>query len=53
MKSCIHFIRHGLTEGNTKKWFYGWADVPLLAEGIAALEELKKEGLYPENLWEE
>lgn len=47
MKSCIHFIRHGLTEGNTKKWFYGWADVPLLEEGVLALSELKDSGVYP------
>ena len=49
MKSYIHFIRHGLTEGNVKRWFYGWADVPLLQEGIAALNALKEEGIYPER----
>ena len=39
MKSYIHFIRHGVTEGNANRWFYGWADVNLLPEGV---EELKR-----------
>ena len=47
MNSYIHFIRHGLTEGNLKKWFYGWADGPLLEEGAAALKKLKDDGIYP------
>ncbi len=46
-KSYIHFIRHGLTEGNVKRWFYGWADIPLLAEGVEALQKLKKSDIYP------
>lgn len=47
MKSYIHFIRHGITEGNAKRWFYGWADVPLLPEGIQTLQNLKAAGIYP------
>lgn len=47
MKSYIHFIRHGVTEGNAKRWFYGWADVPLLAEGIEKLKELRDAGVHP------
>lgn len=47
MKSYIHLIRHGLTEGNTKRWFYGATDVPLLEEGVEDLAKLRKEGIYP------
>ena len=47
MKSYIHFIRHGITEGVKKKWFYGSTDLPLIEEGIAALNELKSRGIYP------
>lgn len=47
MKSYIHFIRHGVTEGNAKRWFYGWADVALLPEGIEALQKLRDEGVHP------
>lgn len=47
LKSTIYLIRHGITEGNKKMWHYGWADVPLLPEGIEKLEEFKSEGVYP------
>lgn len=47
MTSCIHFIRHGITEGIINKWYYGWADLPLIEEGISAIEELKRQGIYP------
>lgn len=47
MESNLYLIRHGITEGNIKKWFYGWTDVPLLPEGREKLTELKKEGIYP------
>jgi len=47
MKSYIHFIRHGITEGIIKKWYYGSTDLPLVEEGVKALEELKSEGIYP------
>ena len=47
MKSYIHFIRHGITEGNANRWFYGWTDVNLLPEGIAELESLRDAGTYP------
>jgi len=47
MKSYIHFIRHGITEGNAKKWYYGWTDVPLLPEGVAALQNLCAQCIYP------
>ena len=47
MKSYIHFIRHGITEGNARKWFYGWTDVALLPEGIETLKKLRDAGTYP------
>ncbi len=48
MISVIYFIRHGLTEGNIKHWFYGSVDVPLLPEGIDQLKRLRAEGIYPD-----
>ena len=46
--SKILMIRHGITEGNKKKWFYGETDLPLIPEGIGELERKKEEGVYPE-----
>jgi len=48
MKSYIHFIRHGITVGNANRWFYGWADVPLLPEGVECLQQLRDADLYPD-----
>lgn len=48
MKSYIHLIRHGITEGNKKQWYYGWTDLPLLEEGIEELNALREENIYPE-----
>ncbi len=48
MKSCIHFIRHGITEGNVKKWYYGKTDLPLAEEGRKLLKTLTDEGRYPD-----
>ena len=47
MKSYIHFIRHGITEGNQKGWYYGSLDIPLTEEGVAALKTLKEQKIYP------
>ena len=47
MKSTIHLIRHGITEGNLKRWHYGWADIPLAEEGILNLRKQCHEGIYP------
>lgn len=49
MKSYIHFIRHGITEGNLKKWYYGRLNLPLAQEGVATLEKLKSQGIYPDS----
>lgn len=48
MKSYIILIRHGITEGIKKRWFYGWADLPMIQEGYEQLELYKSEGAYPE-----
>lgn len=47
MKSTIHLIRHGITEGNLKRWHYGWADIPLAAEGVENLRQLCEDDIYP------
>jgi alpha-ribazole phosphatase len=47
-KYAIYLIRHGETEGSKRKIPYGsGTDLPLLAEGVAALERLKAAGTYP------
>lgn len=47
MASKIYFIRHGITEGNKNRWFYGAADLPLAEEGREQLLHLKEQGVYP------
>lgn len=47
MKSYIHLIRHGTTEGNLKRWYYGHSDIPLLEEGKELIASLREEGVYP------
>lgn len=46
-RSKIHLIRHGITEGNIKNWFYGASEVPLAPEGIQALKKQAESGIYP------
>ena len=48
MKSYIHFIRHGITQGILNKWYYGNVDLPLIDEGIRELRNLKAQGIYPD-----
>jgi len=43
----IHFLRHGLTEGNLKGQYIGSTDLPLCEQGIAALQKLDSEYIYP------
>ena len=43
----IHFIRHALTRGNIEGRYIGSTDEPLCAEGIAQLEQMKKDYDYP------
>lgn len=49
MKSGICLIRHGITEGNKKKLYYGHSDIGLAEEGIAEIKRLAAEGLYPDG----
>ena len=48
MVSKLIVIRHGITEGNEKRWFYGKTDLPLLKRGRETLLEYKRAGVYPE-----
>lgn len=48
MKSHIHIIRHGITEGNLNRWYYGAEDIPLIEQGIAQLKADAAEGIYPD-----
>lgn len=43
----ITLIRHGLTEGNVKRLYYGSTDLPLLPESIQLLKEYAALGAYP------
>lgn len=43
----LHFIRHGVTEGNAEGRYIGVTDLPLSSAGIAELEAVKNEGLLP------
>ena len=43
----ITLIRHGITEGNKRRLFYGGRDIPLLPEGEAELKRLAEAGGYP------
>ncbi|MCB6993806.1 histidine phosphatase family protein [bacterium 210820-DFI.6.37] len=47
MRSQIHLIRHGITEGNQKRYYYGAADIPLAPEGVEQLKELVRQDVYP------
>ena len=48
MSSTILVLRHGITQGNKNKWFYGGLDLPLLPEGKEALRRQREQGFYPE-----
>ncbi|MBQ1471160.1 histidine phosphatase family protein [Eubacterium sp. AB3007] len=48
MESKMILIRHGLTEGNLKRWFYGGVDIPLAEVGIEALQKQAASGEYPQ-----
>ena len=36
--STIYLFRHGITEGNKKRLYYGSSDIPLIEEGIEAMD---------------
>lgn len=43
----LTLIRHGLTEGNLRRLYYGGADIPLAPEGEAELRRLRECVDYP------
>lgn len=49
MRSRICLIRHGITEGNINRLYYGYADIPLAEEGVQQVRELAESGLYPQG----
>lgn len=44
--SKIYLLRHGKTEGNAKRWYYGITDLPLLQEGKEELKKMVSDGVY-------
>lgn len=44
----IHFIRHGLTEGNAQGKYIGVTDLPLSENGADELERIRLKGELPE-----
>lgn len=44
----LHLIRHGLTEGNVRRLYYGNTDLPVLPEGEDELRRLAARGGYPQ-----
>ena len=49
MKSTVYLIRHGITEGNKRRLYYGSTDLPLIKEGIEALYQRREAGIYPDE----
>ena len=47
--STVYLLRHGITEGNIKRLYYGITDLPLAKEGIDAVSERKNAGIYPDK----
>lgn len=43
----LHFIRHGMTEGNRVGRYVGRLDIPICKEGREELENLKAKYIYP------
>ena len=49
MKTKICLIRHGITEVNQTRLYYGSSDIPLAEEGVAMLRELAAQEIYPDD----
>ena len=47
--STIYLFRHGITEGNKRRLYYGSTDIPLIEEGIEAFRERREAGIYPDT----
>ena len=45
--STIYLFRHGITEGNKRRLYYGSTDLPLIEEGIEVIRQRRDAGLYP------
>ena len=45
----IHFIRHGLTDGNFEGRYIGVTDIPLSEDGADELEAIRQKGMLPET----
>jgi len=43
----IHLIRHGTTEANKTRKYYGSTDIPLANDGIDIITELAAADIYP------
>jgi len=46
--STIYLFRHGITEGNKRRLYYGSSDIPLIEEGIEAIKTRRETGIYPD-----
>lgn len=46
----LTLLRHGITEGNRRRLYYGSTDLHLLPEGWAALEAMRARGGYPQAM---
>ena len=46
--SAIYLFRHGITEGNKRRLYYGSTDIPLIEEGIEAIKTRREAGIYPD-----
>lgn len=44
----IYLFRHGITEGNKRRLYYGSTDIPLIEEGIEAIKTRREAGIYPD-----
>ena len=45
--NTLTMIRHGRTEGNARRWYYGALDLPLSEQGVQLLREAAACGAYP------
>ena len=46
--STIYLFRHGITDGNKRRLYYGSSDIPLIEEGIEAIKTRREAGIYPD-----
>lgn len=46
--STIYLFRHGITEGNKRRLYYGSSNIPLIEEGIEAIKTRREAGIYPD-----